>query len=565
MASEFKLPELGENIASGTVAKVMVSVGDKVAKDQNIIELETDKAVVEVPSDLAGVVKSVNIKEGDEVKVGQTIIVVDDTAETSAESPAKEPREEPQEKPQPQTPSGGEREKKEEKKSDSGAKTTSGKTGRAVDMTLPELGENIDSGTVAKVLVSKGDKVDEGQGLVELETDKAVLEVPAETAGVIREIYVKEGEQLKVGGKVVTIVSEGAVSEEAHKEDKPAEEPSSEEQEAASAKPAKEAKTTSTPAASFEPAVPQKKTEPGAVAPAAPSVRRFAREIGIDIHQVPGSGPGGRISMEDVKAYAKVLNRQKAASTSVLRGIEPEPLPDFSKWGEVERQTMSNVRQKTAKHLGYAWATVAHVTQFDKADITDLEKFRKQYGKRAEAAGGKLTATAILLKICSAALKVFPQFNASIDMTRNEIIYKKYYNIGIAVDTDRGLLVPVIRDVNRKNIVELSVELSDIAEKARNKKLTLDDMQGGNFSISNLGGIGGTAFTPIVNTPEVAILGVSRSKMEPVYIDGQFEPRLMLPLSLSYDHRLIDGADAARFLRWIVDAIEQPFLLALEG
>ena len=307
--------------------------------------------------------------------------------------------------------------------------------------------------------------------------------------------------------------------------------------------------------------------------PAAPSVRRFAREIGVDVHQVRGSGMSGRISIEDVKAYAKALNeqiqtwlpgQQGGLSTGNV-GVARETLPDFSKWGEIERQQMSNIRRKTAEHLSYAWATIPHVTQFDKADITDLEKLRKQFGKKVEEAGGKLTVTAVLLKVLASALKVFPQFNSSVDMEKNEIVFKKFVNVGIAVDTDRGLLVPVIRDVDKKNIIQLSVELQEVSKKARDKKLSLEDMQCGCFTISNLGGIGGTYFTPIVNSPEVAILGVSKSSYEPVYINEKFEPRLMMPLSLSYDHRIIDGADGIRFLRWIVNALENPFLLSLEG
>jgi pyruvate dehydrogenase E2 component (dihydrolipoamide acetyltransferase) len=295
-------------------------------------------------------------------------------------------------------------------------------------------------------------------------------------------------------------------------------------------------------------------------------VRRFAREIGIDIHKVNGTGPGGRISIDDVKVFAKSINEQisKSGGTYSL-GVQPESLPDFSKWGDVERKTMSNIRRKTAEHLSYAWSSIPHVTQYDKADITDLEVLRKKFAKQAEAAGGKLTVTVILLKIIASALKKFPELNASVDMSNKEIIYKNYINIGIAVDTDRGLLVPVIRDVDKKNIIELAAELAEISEKARDKKLSLDEMQGGNFSISNLGGIGGTYFTPIINSPEAAILGVSRGSKEAVLIDNEFVPRLMLPLSLSYDHRIIDGADAARFIRWVSQALENPFLLSLEG
>jgi len=290
-------------------------------------------------------------------------------------------------------------------------------------------------------------------------------------------------------------------------------------------------------------------------------VRRMARELGVEIDQVTGTGSEGRISIEDVKEHAKRL----VTGAGRNGGAAAEPLPDFSRWGQVERQPMRAVRRKTADHLSSAWATIPHVTQHDLADITALEDLRKRYAKQAEAAGGALTVTAILVKVVAAAMKIFPQFNASIDMAAGELILKRYVNIGVAVDTDRGLLVPVIRDADAKNILQLSVELSQLAEKARSRKIALEEMQGGCMSISNLGGIGGTSFTPIINAPEVAILGVSRARMEPVYKDGQFVPRLMLPLSLSYDHRVVDGADGIRFLRWIVEALEQPFLLALQG
>jgi pyruvate dehydrogenase E2 component (dihydrolipoamide acetyltransferase) len=304
----------------------------------------------------------------------------------------------------------------------------------------------------------------------------------------------------------------------------------------------------------------------------------MARELGVDINQVPGTEEGGRISVEDVKAHAKRLlagaSRGAAGAAPASPG-SPVALPDFTRWGEIERQAMRAVRRKTAEHLSAAWATIPHVTQCDLADITALEELRKKYTKQVEAAGGNLTVTAIATKVIAAALRVFPQFNASIDFGADEIILKKYVNIGIAVDTDRGLLVPVIRDADRKNIVQLSVELSQLSEKARTRKISLEEMQGGCFSISNLGGIGGTYFTPIVNAPEVAILGISRARMEPVFMKdsapgrgpaaGEFVPRLMLPLSLSYDHRVIDGADGIRFLRWVVQALEEPFVLALQG
>ncbi|MCW8960691.1 MAG: 2-oxo acid dehydrogenase subunit E2, partial [Ignavibacteriaceae bacterium] len=292
-------------------------------------------------------------------------------------------------------------------------------------------------------------------------------------------------------------------------------------------------------------------------APAAPSVRRIARELGVDINKVPGSGEDGRISMDDVKAYVKKIMEGKAEAVGA--GIQKEALPDFSKFGKIERVAMSKIREKTASHLSYAWAVTPHVTQFDKTDITEFEKDRKELSKKVEEKGAKLTVTSILIKIISEGLKKFPQFNSSIDMDKKEIIYKKYFNIGVAVDTEYGLLVPVIKNTDKKNLIDISVELNTLAEKARNKKLSLEEMQGGCFTITNLGGIGGTYFTPIVNSPEVAILGVSRGNYEPVYNkDGKFEPRLMLPLSLSYDHRIIDGADAIRFLRWVCEALEEP-------
>jgi pyruvate dehydrogenase E2 component (dihydrolipoamide acetyltransferase) len=287
----------------------------------------------------------------------------------------------------------------------------------------------------------------------------------------------------------------------------------------------------------------------------------------VDINDVQGTGPSGRISQEDVKEHARRI-LSSVGSADAGRAARPSafvPLPDFSKWGEVERQAMSNIRRKTAEHLSNAWNTIPHVTQGEKADITDLEKLRKKYGPEVEKQGGKLTVTAILVKVLAAAVKQFPQFNASVDVQASEIIFKKYVNVGVAVDTDRGLLVPVIRDVDQKNIAQIAAELQQAGARARDKKLTLEDMSGGGISLSNLGSIGGTQFTPIVNWPEVAILGVSRGHMEPVWTGEDFEPRLMLPLSLSYDHRVIDGADAMRFLRWVADALEQPFLLSLHG
>jgi pyruvate dehydrogenase E2 component (dihydrolipoamide acetyltransferase) len=300
---------------------------------------------------------------------------------------------------------------------------------------------------------------------------------------------------------------------------------------------------------------------------AAPSVRQLARELGIDIDQVPGTGPGGRISADDVKQHARgLIGGKPAAPQTAMPPAAREaarPLPDFAQWGEVERQPMSKTRRTIADTISYGWNQIPHVTQYDRADITDLENFRKAHAAEVEEAGGRLSVTSILVKLVASALKAFPQFNASLDSASNEIIYKKYYHVAVAVDTDRGLLVPVIRDVDRKGIRQIAAELADLARKARDKQITPEEMQGGCFTVSNLGGLGGTNFSPIIYWPQVAILGVSRSTWEAVPRDGAIQQRYILPLSLSYDHRLIDGADGTRFLRWMVRALEEPLTMML--
>ena len=453
----------------------------------------------------------------------------------------------------------------------------------ATEFRLQELGENISEGDLVRLMIAPGTKVSEGQPVMELETDKAVVEVPSSVSGIVKDVKVKEGDKIKVGQVVFTL--EGAASsrpEQVRQPSKPVEHVSGQDGARLAFQAAIRAEGK-TEEQALPPDQPQQRpaqfsmpaqlgkvagTEHREAIPAAPHTRRLAREIGVDIYEVKGTGPGGRISEDDVKANAKaVLAAAASAAHAPARAghFVPPQLPDFSKWGKIERVSMRGVRRKTAEHLAESWNTIPHVTQHDRADITELEQLRARFAPKAEQAGGKMTVTAIALKVCAAALKVFPQFNATIDMEKEEIIYKQYINIGVAADTDRGLLVPVIREVDKKNIVELAVELSQLSQKAREKKITVADMEGGTFTITNLGGIGGTAFTPIVNHPEVAILGLSRSRMEPEWIDGKFEPRLILPLSLSYDHRLIDGADAARFLRWVAEAFEQPFLLSVQG
>jgi pyruvate dehydrogenase E2 component (dihydrolipoamide acetyltransferase) len=536
MTLEFKLPDLGENIAAGDVVNVLVAVGDTLAEDQPVIELETDKAVIEVPSSISGIVEAIHVKKGDKIAVGQAILTAKGAEGAPAASAPKPAAQAPM--PAPAAPP-------------TGPPQTAGPA-LSAEFALPDLGENIAAGDVVNVLVAVGDALAEDQPVIELETDKAVIEVPSSISGIVEAIHVRKGDKAAVGQPLITVKTQATLPAQLAA--------------AAAAAPAPQSAPTQPAPVPLAPAPQPTPALPGAarpLVPAAPSVRRLARELGVDIAQVKGAGPGGRISQEDVKLHIRLLNAQRPAAGPAPAAAPP--LPDFSRWGNVDRQPLSNVRRVTAERLLQAWTTIPQVTQFDKADITEVEQWRKEYGKRAEAAGGKLTLTAILLKVAAAALKRFPQFNASLDMARNEVVYKQYINIGVAVDTDRGLLVPVVREVARKNIVQLAIELAQIAEKARSKKLSPDDMQGGCFTISNLGGIGGTGFTPIVNPPEVAILGVARGSFEPVWNGSEFKPRLLVPLSLSYDHRLIDGADGIRFLRWLSEALQNPFVLLLEG
>jgi pyruvate dehydrogenase E2 component (dihydrolipoamide acetyltransferase) len=518
MPTEFKLPELGENVTAGDVVRVLVKPGDAIKNDQPVLELETDKATIEVPSSVSGTIKDIKVKTGDKVKVGQTVLVVEDGGGAKESAPAAGA-----EKPTPQPAAAAE---------EGGLSQVA--PGQATETAPADAGQADKNGEARRRSEWELDADDDAPAEPAAEQTAAATPPPpaAQAAYRLPEDHVETPSPKPKRGEVVEI-SRGARV-----------------------------------AAPAEPAPASEGLPPAA----APSVRRVARELGVDIRRVPPSGPGGRITVDDVQGFVKQSMADATASEAAAPaaggapapGPAPaQPLPDFAKWGEVERKPMSNIRRKTAEHLSHAWNTIPHVTQHDKADITALEHLREQYGPQAERAGGKLTVTAIALKAVAAALRRFPQFAASVDMARSQIVYKKYVHIGIAVDTERGLLVPVIRDVDRKGIIELAVELATASEKARAGKLSLDDMSGGVFSISNLGGIGGTAFTPVVNWPEVAILGISRSSFEPVYDGKAFHPRMMLPLSLSYDHRLVDGADAARFLRWVAEAFEQPFVLTL--
>jgi pyruvate dehydrogenase E2 component (dihydrolipoamide acetyltransferase) len=472
MIKEVRLPEISENVDTGDVIKVMVSVGDPIEVDQSVVELETEKAVFEVPSTAAGVVKEILVKAGDTIKVDQVIIKVDTDASAAA---------------------------------------------GASDSDTDEDSEE--------------DEEDEAAASEETEEDTRKKKAPAKGAPA------SEGSEEKKS-PAKTEPAKKSAPEKPEKREKPE-----------SKTPARGASTAPRPTASpARPAVERRSGDDRRSAPASPTLRRLARELGVDIDHVTGSGPGGRILKDDLTSYAR--NVVSGASATVPKNSATE-VTENTKWGPVVREPMSKVRQVTARVMTEAWTTIPQVTQYDKVDITEMEEIRKQYSKRLEAQGHKLTMTAILLKVAASALKVFPQFNASIDMEKEEVLYKRHYHIGVAVDTDKGLLVPVVRAVDKKNISELSEELNSLAERARARKLTPEEMEGGTFTISNLG---------------VAILGVARARVEPVYASSnEFEPRLMLPLCVTYDHRIIDGADGARFLRWMVQALEEPLLMALEG
>lgn len=441
----------------------------------------------------------------------------------------------------------------------------------SIEFKMPDLGENIEKAEVGQLLVSVGDVVEPEQTVLELETDKAVFDLPCPHAGTVTKIHVKQGDVVSVGDLVLTLEeSEGGASKKTE-EKEPAKEQAPKKEE----KPEKaaEAKAEPKPAPAEEkPAAPASPPPKAAAkgedadrhppAPAGPATRRFARELGVDLQQVSGSGPGGRITIEDVQAY--VQKRLSSPAGGAVEAAAP-PLPDFTQWGPVERKPMNKIAKTAAQHLAMSWRVAPHVTQHDLADVTELEAARQRYGSKRSENRPKITMTALVMKAVVIALKEFPHFNASYDERTQEVVEKHFYHLGCAVDTEHGLLVPVVRDCDKKSVAQIAAEISELADRARKRKLDLSDMQGGTFTITNLGGIGGTAFTPIINHPELAILGLSRSRWEPVFeADGSISKRLMLPLSLSYDHRVINGADGARFVRRLADLLSDAFLLLAE-
>ena len=525
---EVAVPDIGSD-DEVDVIDVLVSVGDTIEKEDGLITLETDKATMDVPSTHAGTVKEVLISNGDKVKEGTVVIKLEIAGEGgSSESEA--------------APAQQEAPAKEESAPQASASSSS----ETIEVAVPDIGEDGEV-DVIDVLVSPGDTVEKEDGLITLETDKATMDVPSTHAGTIKEVFIKAGDKVKQGTLVVKLETSGGEAP-APASEKPAEKPAE--------APKKEAPKQEA-SASRSPVPPAPEAKSTGKAHASPSVRRVAREFGVDLTLVSGSGPKNRILKEDVQAYVKAeLAKPKTAAASgdapagdnVLQIVPVKPV-DHSKFGEIEEQKLSRIQKISGPFLHRNWATIPHVTQFDEADITDVEDFRKeQNAYHAKIKSGlKITPLVFVMKAVAKALEKYEVFNSSLSDDGESLIIKKFINIGIAVETPGGLVVPVIRDVNKKGIEELSRELIETSKKAREGKLKAADMQGGTFTISSLGGIGGTAFTPIVNAPEVAILGVSKSEMKPKWNGKEFEPRLMVPLSLSYDHRVIDGAVGARF------------------
>ncbi|ELQ13437.1 dihydrolipoamide acetyltransferase [Pseudomonas syringae BRIP39023] len=534
MSELIRVPDIGNG--EGEVIELMVKVGDRIEADQSILTLESDKASMEIPAPKAGVIKTMKVKLGDRLKEGDELFELEVEGEAAAApAPAAEPAAAPAaaEKPAEAAPAA--------------AAPAPAASASVQDIHVPDIGSS-GKAKIIELMVKVGDSIQADQSLITLESDKASMEIPSPAAGVVESIEVKLDQEVGTGDLILKLKVEGAApaAAPAPAASAPAAAPAKAEA-AAPAAPAPKAEAAPAPAA---PAAPAKD---GAKVHAGPAVRQLAREFGVELSAVSSTGPHGRVLKEDVQAYVKTMMQKAkeapAGGASGGSGIPPIPEVDFSRFGEIEEVPMTRLMQLGASGLHRSWLNIPHVTQFDQADITDLEAFRVAQKGAAEKAGVKLTVLPLLLKSCAHLLKELPDFNASLAPSGKAVIRKKYVHIGFAVDTPDGLLVPVIRDVDQKSLLQLAAEAAALAEKARNKKLTANDMQGACFTISSLGHIGGTGFTPIVNAPEVAILGVSKATIQPVWDGKAFQPKLMLPLSLSYDHRVINGAAAARFTK----------------
>ncbi|MDI1352030.1 MAG: dihydrolipoyllysine-residue acetyltransferase [bacterium] len=522
---EITVPDIGST-SQVDVIELLVKVGDHINIDTPLITLESDKASMEIPSPSEGIVTKINLKVGDKVSEGDVILV----AQLNSASPATldEPA---SEKPQEQL-----------KQEEQVAESKSTHLLQLLDVNIPDIGgaSGVD---VIDILVIPGMKVEVDQSLVTLEGDKATMDIPSPYTGTVKEIKVHVGDKVSQGTLLLTMESSDTTKHESIT--------TADTQSSISV--TQQAPSPST-AISQAIVVERDLNDSLEVLSAGPAVRRMAREFGVDLTLVKGSGRKSRITTEDVQAYVKSRLSEQSVTNSAF-SLPASPTFDFTKFGEVETKPLNKIKKVTGVNVHRSWITIPHVTQFDEADITDLEAFRKTETEKAKDPSHKLTLLAFVCQIVSKALQVYPQFNASLDSSGEHLIYKKYFNIGIAVETPNGLVVPVIKHVNQLSVIEIAKEMARLSTKARDKGLMPAEMMGGCFTISSLGGIGGTAFTPIVNSPEVAILGLSRSTIKPVYSDGVFKPRLMLPLSLSYDHRVIDGAEAARFTRYIGDCL----------
>ena len=531
MANEIKIkvPDIG-GANNVDVIEVLVKVGDQIEIDTPLVTLESDKASMEIPSTSAGVISSISMKVGDKVSEGDLILIVSSEANTKAE-PVKD------EKPVEKEVKAVEDQSQQVKKS-----TVS----QLIEVTIPDIGGATDV-DVIDIQVNSGDKVEKDQALMTLEGDKATMDIPSPYAGIIKEIKIKVGAKVSQGSAVLMMeTSEEDVAGQSAPalEQENAPESKIEVQELAAVQSSPTSSQATTSETSHE----------DSFVSAGPSVRRMARELGVTLSQVKGSGRKGRIVKEDVNGYVKSRLAEQPASGGAFN-LPTSPVIDFSKFGEIESKPLNKIKKATGVNVHRSWITIPHVTQFDEADITDLETFRKSETESNKNADYKLTLLAFVCAVVGKALEQYPQFNASLDAKGENLIYKKYCNLGIAVETPNGLVVPVIKSVDQLSVSEIAKEMARLSTKAREKGLMPTDMSGGCFTISSLGGIGGTAFTPIVNSPEVAILGLSRSSIKPIYQNQQFVPRLMLPLSLSYDHRVIDGAEAARFTRYIGECL----------
>ena len=532
---EIKVPDLG-GADEVEIIEIIVSEGDSVEEEDPILTVESDKASVELPAPAAGKITKITVKVGDKVKEGDVIGMLAASGDAGGSDDAADDKsEQTEEKSEAPSEARSEDAKPAPKKKKSGGSRTE-------VVRVPSL-DGFEDVPVIEINVAEGDTVGEEDPLVTVESDKATMEIPSPYAGKIGKILVKEGDKLSEGSDLLEMTIEDDGDDEGESEDS-GDSARADSQESKPEKPQGKQESEPQPQGStYEP------PSPGTKVHAGPAVRKLARELGADLTRVKGSGPKGRIVKDDVHAYVKsqLQQAQQGSGVATGSGIPGVKLPDFSQFGEIEREGMSRMMAATATNMQRSWLNVPHVTQFDDADITEMEAFRKGQKAAGEKRGVKMTPLPFLLKACAAALAELPQFNVSLDMERKEVVRKKYIHIGIAVDTPHGLMVPVIRNVDQKGLWELAAESAELAQKARDKQLKPAEMQGACFTITSLGGIGGTAFTPIVNTPEVAILGVSKASMKPVWDGKEFQPRLMLPLSLSYDHRAVNGADAARF------------------